>query len=188
LKFPPTFDGRVILYPSIQNLKDYFSWRQVDCHINNLYNTTFWALVLMGGLTNEQAHNKLKGTFSKDKNEILYNQFNINYNFIEEIYKRGTIILRLFKKEVKVKNQKNKKTQESLTQSEMIKQIEEIKIDDEENKISEKEKFISMADKLLLSDENYFSILKNYFDQDIYISHEDLIKEEFWEKYKFNTY
>ena len=27
----PTFDGRVILYPSVRNLRDYMSWRQVDC-------------------------------------------------------------------------------------------------------------------------------------------------------------
>ena len=48
LKYPPCFDGRVVLYPSFQNLKDYFSWRYVDCHINDLYNTTFWALVQEG--------------------------------------------------------------------------------------------------------------------------------------------
>jgi tRNA(His) guanylyltransferase len=27
----PTFDGRAITYPSVQNLRDYMSWRQVDC-------------------------------------------------------------------------------------------------------------------------------------------------------------
>lgn len=27
----PTFDGRAVCYPSIQNLRDYLSWRQVDC-------------------------------------------------------------------------------------------------------------------------------------------------------------
>ena len=31
LKYPPTFDGRVVLYPSETNLKDYLSWRQADC-------------------------------------------------------------------------------------------------------------------------------------------------------------
>lgn len=58
----PSFDGRAVCYPSVQNLRDYMSWRQVDCedsfvpsqikdadettgHINNLYNTTFWSLV-----------------------------------------------------------------------------------------------------------------------------------------------
>lgn len=27
----PTFDGRAVQYPSLQNLRDYLSWRQVDC-------------------------------------------------------------------------------------------------------------------------------------------------------------
>lgn len=32
LTFPlPGFDGRAVQYPSVQNLRDYMSWRQVDC-------------------------------------------------------------------------------------------------------------------------------------------------------------
>lgn len=31
LLYPPGFDGRVIVYPSNQTLKDYLSWRQADC-------------------------------------------------------------------------------------------------------------------------------------------------------------
>ena len=27
----PTFDGRAVCYPNLQNLRDYLSWRQVDC-------------------------------------------------------------------------------------------------------------------------------------------------------------
>lgn len=54
LKQIPCFDSRVILYPTDDNLKDYLCWRQVDCHINNLYNTTFWALIQKGGLTNTE--------------------------------------------------------------------------------------------------------------------------------------
>ncbi|KAK2951343.1 putative tRNAHis guanylyltransferase [Blattamonas nauphoetae] len=42
---PPYFDGRAVAYPSIEVIRDYLSWRQCDCHINNLYNTTFWVLV-----------------------------------------------------------------------------------------------------------------------------------------------
>lgn len=56
LKYPPSFDGRVVLYPTSQNLRDYLSWRQADCHINNLYNTVFWTLVLKGGLTNSEVN------------------------------------------------------------------------------------------------------------------------------------
>jgi tRNA(His) guanylyltransferase len=32
----PSFDARTVLYPTDQALRDYLSWRQVDCHINNL--------------------------------------------------------------------------------------------------------------------------------------------------------
>ena len=55
LLYPPTFDARTVLYPTNRNLRDYLSWRQADCHINNLYNTTFWTLIQKGGLDNNQA-------------------------------------------------------------------------------------------------------------------------------------
>ena len=52
LQYPPTFDARVILYPTDKNLRDYLGWRQADVHVNNLYNTVFWALVLKRGFSN----------------------------------------------------------------------------------------------------------------------------------------
>ncbi|XP_055843914.1 probable tRNA(His) guanylyltransferase [Episyrphus balteatus] len=96
LKSIPCFDGRVVLYPSDQNLKDYMSWRQADVHVNNLYNTTFWELVLNGGMTNTQAEERLRGTFSADKNEILFSQFGINYNELPVMFRKGTILLRKY--------------------------------------------------------------------------------------------
>lgn len=90
----PTFDARAIIYPNNKNVIDYFKWRQVDCHINNLYNTTFWSLVLKGNMTTKEAENRLIGTLSADKNEILFKQFNINYNDVPEIFKKGTIFIR----------------------------------------------------------------------------------------------
>lgn len=86
----PTFDARVVTYPNLAVLKDYFRWRQVDCHINNLYNTAFWCL-MKTGMKNTEVENKLKDTNSGDKNELLFSQFGINYNTIEEVYRRGTI-------------------------------------------------------------------------------------------------
>lgn len=94
LAYAPCFDGRVVLYPSEQNLKDYLSWRQADVHVNNLYNTAFWKLVLEKGLTNQQAEAKLRGTFSADKNELLFQEFGINYNNLPAMYRKGTILLR----------------------------------------------------------------------------------------------
>ena len=44
LHYPPSFDSRCVLYPTESDVIDYLKWRQVDCHINNVYNTTFYAL------------------------------------------------------------------------------------------------------------------------------------------------
>ncbi|KAJ6638986.1 putative tRNA(His) guanylyltransferase [Pseudolycoriella hygida] len=106
LKYPPSFDGRVVLYPSDQNLKDYLSWRQADVHINNLYNTAFWNLVLKGGMTNAQAEAALRGTVSGEKNELLFSKFGINYNNLPAMYRKGTILLR---KKVKTSEMKNRR-------------------------------------------------------------------------------
>lgn len=94
LQYAPCFDSRTVCYPNDKTLRDYLSWRQADCHINNLYNTTFWALVQQGGMTEVEAENHLKGSLSKDKNEILFTRFNINYNKIDPIYKKGSTIIR----------------------------------------------------------------------------------------------
>ncbi|CAH8626403.1 unnamed protein product [Dicrocoelium dendriticum] len=99
LLYPPSFDSRVVLYPTNQTLRDYLSWRQVDCHVNNLYNTCFWKLVYNGSLTPSEAEERLRGTVSSDKNEILFSQFGCNYNNEPELFRKGTVIFR--KKEPK---------------------------------------------------------------------------------------
>lgn len=97
----PTFDGRCVAYPKRKILRDYLAWRQADCHINNLYNTTFWNLVLRGGMSNTEAEEFLKGTLSSDKNEILFQKFNINYNNESEMYRKGTVVYRAYDDDVK---------------------------------------------------------------------------------------
>lgn len=89
----PTFDARAITYPTKKVLRDYLCWRQVDAHINNLYNTTFWTLVQRGGLSRPEAEEKLKGTLAKDKHEVLFS-YGINYNQEEEMYKKGSVVYR----------------------------------------------------------------------------------------------
>ncbi|ERF69078.1 tRNA(His) guanylyltransferase [Endocarpon pusillum Z07020] len=88
----PTFDARAICYPTLANLRDYLSWRQVDCHINNLYNTTFWAMRQKGGMGPREVEEELKGTLASDKNEILWGRFGINYNDEKEIFKKGSVV------------------------------------------------------------------------------------------------
>ena len=36
----------------------------------------------------------LQGTLSSDKNELLFSDFNINYNNLSELYRKGTILIR----------------------------------------------------------------------------------------------
>lgn len=111
LQYPPSFDGRIVIYPSLQvlfffsllflqNIRDYISWRQADTHINNLYNTCFWALVLRGKETTTSAEKILNGSLSSEKNEILFSRFGINYNNEPEIFKKGSIVIRETKERI----------------------------------------------------------------------------------------
>ncbi|KAL9013931.1 MAG: hypothetical protein Q9173_001396 [Seirophora scorigena] len=95
----PSFDGRVVQYPSFQNLRDYLNWRQVDCHINNLYNTTFWALVQKEGMLPTEAEETLKGSVAADKNEILFSRFGMNYNDEPEQFRKGSVMYRNYENE-----------------------------------------------------------------------------------------
>lgn len=63
-------------------------------HINNLYNTTFWALIQKGGQTTTEAHATLRGTVSATKHEMLFSRFGINYNEISQRFKKGSVIVR----------------------------------------------------------------------------------------------
>ncbi|KAF9119174.1 hypothetical protein BGW39_000517 [Mortierella sp. 14UC] len=92
--YPPVFDGRAVLYPSEVEVKDYFAWRQADTHINNLFNTSFWALVEEGGLSPKAAEARLCGTDSKEKNEMLFTEFNTNYSKLPAMYRKGSVLLR----------------------------------------------------------------------------------------------
>lgn len=93
LQYPPCFDARVVCYPTDSDMIDYFRWRQADCHINNLYNTVFWALV-QSGVSEAETHRQLKGTTSAVKNEMLFRDFGINYNTLPETFKKGAVLVK----------------------------------------------------------------------------------------------
>ncbi|KAL2001265.1 hypothetical protein VTN02DRAFT_1972 [Thermoascus thermophilus] len=149
----PTFDGRAVTYPSTRNLRDYMSWRQVDCHINNLYNTTFWMMVLRGGMSNTDAERELQGTVSSDKNEILFRRFGINYNNELEMYKKGSVVYRQYQLE---EPQKGDQTQE----------------EEEAPSIPEKEISKSQQEKLR----------KLRRKAKVVVEHVDIIKDDFWQR------
>ena len=111
LIYPPMFDARVVIYPAIENIRDYMNWRQADCHINNLYNTCFWTLVNKGGLSTTEAESKLKGTLSGDKNEILFTEYDINYNNEPDMFKKGSVLIReSYEEEVSKKDRQGNDT------------------------------------------------------------------------------
>ncbi|XP_044470763.1 tRNA(His) guanylyltransferase 1-like isoform X1 [Mangifera indica] len=94
LKYPPSFDGRAVCYPSSDIIQDYLAWRQVDCHINNQYNTCFWMLV-KSGKSKSEAQGCLKGTQAREKNELLLQKFSINYNKLPMIFRQGSSVFRI---------------------------------------------------------------------------------------------
>jgi len=85
-------------------------------HVNNLYNTTFWNMVKGNPVTDTPAMTPTeaelalkvslaslwllfpadtkKGTFSKDKHEILFQKFKLNYDKEDEIWKKGSVVYR----------------------------------------------------------------------------------------------
>lgn len=95
LKFPPTFDARAVCYPSLENIRDYLSWRQADTHINNLYNTCFWLMVQDPShkyKSEKEVENILKDTNSSQKNELLFSQYNVNYAKLPEQFRKGSVL------------------------------------------------------------------------------------------------
>ncbi|GMG29119.1 unnamed protein product [Ambrosiozyma monospora] len=48
-------------------------------------------------MTNQEAENRLIGTVSSEKQEILFSQFGINYNNEPEMFKKGTVFVRELK-------------------------------------------------------------------------------------------
>ncbi|XP_057774974.1 tRNA(His) guanylyltransferase 1-like isoform X3 [Salvia miltiorrhiza] len=93
MKYLPYFDGRAVCYPSCEIIKDYLAWRQVDCHINNQYNTCFWLLV-KSGKSKSDAQSYLKGTQTQEKNELLDQLSGIinYYNTLPPMFRLGSSV------------------------------------------------------------------------------------------------
>ena len=158
----PTFDGRAVIYPSSANLRDYLSWRQVDCHINNLYNTTFWTLVERGGLSQRAAEEELKTTVSGDKNEILFARFGINYNNEPKMFRKGSIVYREYN--VSFQETPNVDSSQSATNGETVSTSE----------------LQSSAIPESVSKTQQEKLRKAKAKATVVVSHMDIIKDDFW--------
>ena len=141
LLYPPSFDGRCVVYPSEQNIIDYLKWRQVDCHVNNLYNTTFYALTgqytkhspdgfpldtlapSKPVLTGQEAEQKLCKTLSKHKHDILFLDYNINYNNECEQFKKGTLLILIPEDKAEYREKKKPKKSDNYFRDAQINQL-----------------------------------------------------------------
>lgn len=112
----PYFETQVFQLPNEAVLVNYFKTRQLMCHYNNLHATAFWKLVYEKNLSKADAHEMLKviygsyfgldfftncefqGKTESDLNEILFNEFYVNYNNEPDIYRKGTLIYKVTKK------------------------------------------------------------------------------------------
>ena len=129
-------------------------------------------------MNKDQAHQKLKGTLSNDKNEILFSQFNINYNNQPEVYKKGTLLIRV-KKPASIRPPKeNKENKEK--DEETKKKIDEINKKNEE--FLEKCDKAYKIDELMIKDDKFMEEKINSLKGQIYVAHLDVVKDSFWDK------
>lgn len=85
-----SFDSRIVMFPTIADVTDYFIWRQFDanrCCINSI---CYWKLRKDRGLSRGAATSQLKGMSINERNAFLFEQFGINYtNDVPDWQKRG---------------------------------------------------------------------------------------------------
>ncbi|GJV67210.1 tRNA(His) guanylyltransferase 1 isoform X1 [Tanacetum coccineum] len=92
LEYAPRFDGRAVCYESYQLIRDYLSWRQVDCHMNTRSNTLFWARV-HNGESRKRAQKNLEGReVMRERFQTLSQEFGIEYNQLPLMFRNGSSI------------------------------------------------------------------------------------------------
>lgn len=81
------FDCRLVPLPTVENVVDYYRWRQEDAHRNSLNSHCYWAM-RKEGVSAADAERRLSGISNSEKNEILLER-GINYNNLPLWQKRG---------------------------------------------------------------------------------------------------
>lgn len=153
----------VCLRLSFISADEHVANRSLPGHINNLYNTTFWAMVQKSGLDGTAAEEELKGTLSSDKNEILFSRYGINYNNEPEMFRKGSVVFREYELEEPGKVHGN-----GTDAVEVGSRVEASTEVPEEDVVPSK----TQAEKLR----------KARVKTKVIIEHVDIIKDEFWEK------
>ncbi|MGL5805536.1 MAG: tRNA(His) guanylyltransferase Thg1 family protein, partial [Xenococcaceae cyanobacterium] len=81
------FDCRISQLPGIEQVIDYFRWRQEDAHRNSLLSHCYWCF-RRDGKSATTATSMMSGLSLSEYNEILF-QHGINYNDLPTWQKRG---------------------------------------------------------------------------------------------------
>jgi len=81
------FDCRISQLPTIDLIKDYFSWRQADATRNALIGYCYWTARAQG-MSARKATSMMNGWGAAAKNEWLFQQ-GINFNDVTTWHKRG---------------------------------------------------------------------------------------------------
>lgn len=81
------FDCRISQLPRVQDVVDYFRWRNEDAHRNALNAHCYW-LLRRQGHSARKATKAIEGKSVADKNELLF-QHNLNFNDFPSWQKRG---------------------------------------------------------------------------------------------------
>ncbi|HEX5597726.1 MAG TPA: tRNA(His) guanylyltransferase Thg1 family protein [Micromonosporaceae bacterium] len=84
---PAHFDSRIWVGVSVEDVTDYFSWRQSDATRSALNGWCYWTL-RKDGRSPRQANRTLTGATTADKNELLFHH-GINFNELPAWQRRG---------------------------------------------------------------------------------------------------
>lgn len=82
------FDCRISQLPTVDLVVDYFRWRQEDAHRNALNAYCYWMLRKQGASAGA-ATRQMEGLSVAKKNELLFQQGQINFNDLPNWQKRG---------------------------------------------------------------------------------------------------
>lgn len=84
------FDARISQLPTVDDVVDYFAWRQEDAHRNALNGHSYW-LLRGQGLSDHEATTKLKGVSVAERNELLF-RHGRNFNEVPAWQRRGSAV------------------------------------------------------------------------------------------------
>jgi tRNA(His) guanylyltransferase len=120
-------------------------------------------MIQKGGLDATTAEAELQGTFSSDKNEILFSRYGINYNNEPELFKKGSVVFREYELENTEKINGN--------ESEIAKQNSELEPSTE-----------VPEEAAALSKTRSEKMRKARAKARVVVEHVDIHKDEFWAK------